>query len=385
MADLEERFLQNIETKPRIWWRYIDDIFFIWEHGEESLKEFIEKLNAFHPTIKFTAEWSREEINFLDVKVRLVNGVLETDLYVKPTDTHQFLDPTSCHPYHCKKGIPYSQALRFNRICSDNDKFDKRCNDLEKWLLERGYSEKMVREQILRARKESRDSLLERSNSRTQETKLTFNITYYPAYQNIRNVLQELHILLAPDKEHQKVFPTVPIVGFRNGKSLKDYLVRAALPKLGNVGSSEPCGKGNCQVCDFICKTDTFTTEACGETFKIRTGQLNCNTEKVLYLLKCKICNEAPYVGKAKTKFRLRFNNYKSKHRSFRKGNTNVPQKRFHTHYTQEGHEGINDWEFTLIEKCETHKQLKEREVFWQHKLKTFLPYGLNEREEYLF
>ena len=30
-------------------------------------------------------------------------------------------------------------------------------------------------------------------------------------------------------------------------------------------------------------------------------------------------CREAPYVGKAKTKFRARFNNYKSAHRSYRK------------------------------------------------------------------
>ena len=33
-----------------------------------------------------------------------MDGELKTDLFVKPTDTHQFLDPTSCHPYHCKKG-----------------------------------------------------------------------------------------------------------------------------------------------------------------------------------------------------------------------------------------------------------------------------------------
>ena len=39
--------------------------------------------------------------------------------------THQFLDPTSSHPYHFKKGILYSQNLRLNRICSsDNEKFD---------------------------------------------------------------------------------------------------------------------------------------------------------------------------------------------------------------------------------------------------------------------
>ena len=30
--------------------------------------------------------------------------------------------------------------------------------------------------------------------------------------------------------------------------------------------------------------------------------------------MRCKICDDTHYLGKAKTKFRLRFNNYKSKH-----------------------------------------------------------------------
>ena len=118
MADLDERILKDIELKPRIWCRYINDIFCIWEHGEDSLKQFIKTLNACHPTMKFTAEWSKEEINFLDVNVRLQNRQLETDLHIKATDTHHFLDSTFCHSYHYKKSIPFSQALRYNRICS---------------------------------------------------------------------------------------------------------------------------------------------------------------------------------------------------------------------------------------------------------------------------
>ena len=73
MAGLEKRILEETELQPRIWWRYIDDVFFIWQHGEDSLKQFIKTLNACHPTIKFTAEMSKEEINFLDVNVRLTN------------------------------------------------------------------------------------------------------------------------------------------------------------------------------------------------------------------------------------------------------------------------------------------------------------------------
>ena len=63
-SELEEEILSEIELKPYLWWRYIDDIFFLWEHGEEKLKKFIEYLNEKHPT---TAEWSQTSINFLDV------------------------------------------------------------------------------------------------------------------------------------------------------------------------------------------------------------------------------------------------------------------------------------------------------------------------------
>ena len=118
IAELEEEILREVELKPYFWWRYIDDIFFIWEHGKEKLKEFADVLNKKHSTIKFTAEWSKTQINFLDVTVYLENGKINIDLYVKPTDTPQYLHSSSCHPYncHCKKGIPYSQTLRSAQI-----------------------------------------------------------------------------------------------------------------------------------------------------------------------------------------------------------------------------------------------------------------------------
>ena len=76
----------------------------------------------------------------------------------------------------------------------------------------------------------SRKDLLESERAKPSEPRLTFNITYYLVFQKIRNILKELHLLLAPYKEHKKVFPDVPVVGFPNGKSLTDYLVTAALP-----------------------------------------------------------------------------------------------------------------------------------------------------------
>ena len=159
--------------------------------------------------------------------------------------------------------------------------------------------------------------------------------------------------------------------------SVKPYL---KLMKPGDVNHVKTCF-----VCNSIRITPTFTTKACREIFKIQSGPLIWNSQKVLYLLKCKVCGEAHYVGKAKTKFWYRFNNYKSKYRAFRKGNRKIPQKRFHDHYCLEGHLGIDNWHFTLFGQCKTHEQLKEMETFWQHQLKTFYQLGHNKKEEYLY
>ena len=105
MAELEEEIIKHSEYKPYLWWRYIDDISFFWEHGKNKLKSFIEKINNVCPTITFTAEWSKTSINFLDVTVPFIEGVIETDLYVKPTDSHQYLQSSLSHHFHC---IPYA-------------------------------------------------------------------------------------------------------------------------------------------------------------------------------------------------------------------------------------------------------------------------------------
>ena len=377
MSKFEEMFLESCQQKPQVWWRYIDDIFLLWEHGEESLKHFLKHLNSVHPTLKFTADYSTEQINFLDVNVRRVGNKLATDLYVKPTDTHQFLDATSCHPGHCKTSIPYSQALRINRICSETADFDKRCNELETWLIKRGYSERLVRRKVLDARAISRNDLLFRIKG-DREDKLTFNLTYHPSFQIIYKVLRKLHVILKSDKFHKEVFQDIPTVGFRNGKSLKDMLVRAKVPQLKHSkGSSMGCQNNRCGVCQYVKSTSEFADQK-GKLYNIRTPELNCNSQNVVYLLNCKVCS-AQYVGSCTTKFRLRFNNYKScnKHHLEK----NVPQQNLHNHFDQPGHNGFSDFEFILIDQGDNEISVRKREKFWQHKLNTFLPHGLNDCE----
>ena len=150
------------------------------EIGEEFLGKRLNKLSSFHPAIKFATEYSKETIDLNIILTR------ESSWQI------------------CLLSLPIHQALLtliitrkerhmsigLNRICSDNERFDKRCSNLGRWLMKRGYNGSMIRKQISRDREHSRKLLLERKiKTENSEPKLMFNITYYPFFENIRNIL----------------------------------------------------------------------------------------------------------------------------------------------------------------------------------------------------
>ena len=106
--DIQNHSLLNLLAWPR----YNDDVFMLWQHGEEELKKYLDTINCYHPTIKFTAEYTRPKINILDVTVMKKGYQLVTDLYLKSTDTHLYLNASLCHISQCKKSLPFSQAVQ---------------------------------------------------------------------------------------------------------------------------------------------------------------------------------------------------------------------------------------------------------------------------------
>ena len=76
-------------------------------------------INNYKSNLKFiTYEYSKNEINFLDLKVEFKEGSLVTNVYIKPRNRHQYLHHHSSCLDHIKRSITYIQALRVNRLCS---------------------------------------------------------------------------------------------------------------------------------------------------------------------------------------------------------------------------------------------------------------------------
>ena len=87
-------------------------------------------------------------------------------------------------------------------------------------------------------------------------------LTYQPALNRVYENLKENSKLLLVDDEHKEVSQNKTFLSFRKAKSLKDELVRAKLPNVGEpplVKCTYRCnGRKSYQVCNVITEGDTF-------------------------------------------------------------------------------------------------------------------------------
>jgi len=56
MEHFERQALSSAAKKPTKQYKYVDDTFVVWPHGEDELQRFLEHLNSIHQNIAFTME-----------------------------------------------------------------------------------------------------------------------------------------------------------------------------------------------------------------------------------------------------------------------------------------------------------------------------------------
>ena len=85
---------------PKIWIRYVDDIFCIINYS--IIYEFLQHINSIFSNIQFTVEIEKDRsLPFLDVQItRNANNTLRTTIYQKPTHTNRYLQFDSHHLRH---------------------------------------------------------------------------------------------------------------------------------------------------------------------------------------------------------------------------------------------------------------------------------------------
>ena len=233
MAKIEQAILRQNKEKPLVWKRFIDDIFCLWDSNKEDIEKFIEKANAYHPTIKFTAEVSEIETTFLDTTVYKgerfeKERILDVRTHFKPTETFQYTHFNSCHPAGVKKGFVKGEALRLLRTNSSKSTFEEDIENFKTRLILRGYSEQKVDNMLSEVKHEDRTEAL-KQKLRSHKKILTFVTQFQPSLPHLKNILMDKWHLIQNQPLLREIFKEPPLISYRKGKSLKDMLVKASM------------------------------------------------------------------------------------------------------------------------------------------------------------
>ncbi|XP_068672931.1 uncharacterized protein [Montipora foliosa] len=234
MAEIETNLMQQNNTKPREWKRYIDDVFSLWDCNRNEVERFIEQANTFHPTIKFTAEISENEIIFLDTVVFkgerfITESILDIKTHYKPTETFQYTHFTSCHPPGVKRGFIKGEAISLLRTNSSKTTFEECLTNFKRRLEARGYPKNYIESSLSEVTFDSRQSALNQQKHKTAERLLPFVTTYHSAVKKLKQIVMENWSFIENQPLLKTIFTNPPIISYKRGKSLKDMLVRAKL------------------------------------------------------------------------------------------------------------------------------------------------------------
>ena len=243
------------------------------------------------------------------------DGIIETSLYKKETTKIQYLLPSSCHPGHVTKNIPYSLCYRLLRLCSNKDNFESNLEDLRQNLLLRSYKPKIIQEAFDRVSKIERKDALKRVSKTEKENITTFITNYHPTMPSISNIVKKHWTVLTDDyPEMKNCFPKPSTIAYKRHKNIKDLLIRAKLPpKRGptrKINGFRNCGE-LCKMCTYTSRTTirTHTSKYTKKTYDINSP-INCKTCGVIYKISCDKCPNFSYNGETSREFRGRANEH---------------------------------------------------------------------------
>ena len=358
MAEWEEKALAACDKKPLYYFRFLDDIWGIWEYSMEDFEQFMLTLNGQRESIKLTSTINQDSIDFLDTTTFKGDDFssthrLDVKVFFKKTDTHALLFRSSHHPRHTFAGLVKSQLLRFKRICTRTSDFKAATKILFSALATRGYSRTMLR-QALRTFTQPKPICL--------DPLLPIIVTY--SAQNVKLVKKLKNNFISSGGNNIFLKDHRLIAAFRKNKNLRDILVKAKLRPL-QVHRTRAQG-------DFYRRYKTVQNQSSKEVF-LTQNNTTVHHKNIIYLIRCSQCSKQ-YVGESGNSLLTRFTQHR--YNINKQKNLHIPLVQ---HFVDHGWTNLRA---TILESnpAWSVQQRRRTERSWIQKLGTHLPNGLNER-----
>ena len=367
--------------------RYIDDGAGFYVGSQRSFMVWMKKVNEYlNPYGLFIDESDIQEVGkfvaFLDIQFCFdVNGLLQTDLYVKPTDARSYLHYSSAHPRHTFSGIVYSQCLRLRRIINDQGRLSHRLNELLAAFDKSGYPEEMLLS--IRNKVQNMERRLD-PQTQTEESAakpvlvVSCNETDEKLVKSLKKYEDDLSKTNSFKDASKPLFQFVKKTGANVGSRLA-VLKSIALGK--SKGKTLPCrNHGNCKCCKLIGEE---IDEVNG--LPVSTAPGTCKSKNVIYLVSCNLCKK-PYTGRTVQYLHCRMSGHRDNYyKVLRKDDdVDVDSDDYSLGLHLANEHGCTDKEdfdkhynVQILENC-SPSALEKKEHMYIHKLNTLYPIGLN-------
>jgi hypothetical protein len=188
MADLENRVMSMPNMKPKIYCRYVDDIYT--DAHPELLLE-IKKAMEENSVLKFTCEKAIDgQLPFLDVLTMYTAENFTTNVYVKPTDNGNCLNGMSECPDKYKETVILSYLKRAWTTCSSYPSFQSEIARVKQLLVNNAYTNRMI-DRTIKAFMEKVNTH-EPTKNDTEKTKVYYQNQMNSAYKVDEQILKKI-------------------------------------------------------------------------------------------------------------------------------------------------------------------------------------------------
>jgi len=129
MESYEEEFILNPNNNkfiPAFWKREVDDVYCLWQYGQETIQKFLDYLNSRHPRIKWTIEIEKEGVlPFVDLNLCRKAYRISAGIYRKASHTLKYSTFSSNRLRGEQLGIEKSMLHRAHNLCDEVEPIEK--------------------------------------------------------------------------------------------------------------------------------------------------------------------------------------------------------------------------------------------------------------------
>ena len=163
--------------------RYIDDVFVLQKQIPGSHARFLNDMNSFGPLgrrLEWISSGPSEEVTFLDLNLRIQNGIVKVRTHEKPLNLHLYIPAHSAHSPSIAKSLIYGQLRRFWLQNSETEDYKRFVGNFFNYLVDRGYDREILKPLFLEASLKLTENPALKSNASDEEKRAFLHLKFHP-------------------------------------------------------------------------------------------------------------------------------------------------------------------------------------------------------------